>query len=265
MAVSVENLPPYPSSKARAALSPSQAATLCQTISSRLRQTLALPAAQSNTPATLTFIASYAKDSAQLLLNSLIWEQAQVSPHNVFSNLSPAEKSIRQCVFLLAERLATSGSLDLQVLLDLSVTYGSTSLTRFRALFSTALSSSTTSLVSQVNDAGVFPKVDAAAEEQQAIIVTSMFLPRSLCWHIPRPHLCIIPVFRSAHRSPFNPTVFMALERQIDSSLGKIPIAVSQDYEQLASHAIVFATTTTALHDDDDHCLTEGDFKCFIL
>ncbi|KZT70368.1 hypothetical protein DAEQUDRAFT_668047 [Daedalea quercina L-15889] len=155
MAISVEGLPPYPSSKARAALPPSLAATLHQTISARLAQTLALPAAQSNSLATQTFIASYAKDSAQLLLNSLIWEQSQTSGPNVFSNLSPVEKTIRQRVFSLAERLAASGSLDLQILLDLSVAYGSTNLTRFRGLFSIAFSHNSTSLVSQVKDAGI--------------------------------------------------------------------------------------------------------------
>ncbi|KAH9927253.1 uncharacterized protein B0H18DRAFT_1084775 [Fomitopsis serialis] len=155
MALSVEALPPYPSSKARAALSPSQAATLYQTISSRLAQTLALPAAQSHKSSIQTFLATYAKDAAQLVLNSLIWEQSQSQGQNVFSNLSPVEKTIRQRVFLLSERMAASGSLNLQTLLDLSVAYGSTNLTRFRGLFSTAFAHGTSSLVSQVKDEAI--------------------------------------------------------------------------------------------------------------
>lgn len=155
MVKSVEALPPYPSAKARATLSPSQAAKLHQTISSRLAQTLGLPAAQSNTAATLAFLASYVKDSAQLLLNSLIWEQSQGTTQNIFANLSPVEKTIRQRVFLLAERLAASGFLDIQLLLDLSVVYGSTNPTRFRKLFSTAFSHNRASLESQVKDVAV--------------------------------------------------------------------------------------------------------------
>ena len=155
MAISVEALPLYPSAKARAALSPTQAAKLYQAVSSRLGQTLALPPAQANTTATQAFLASYAKDSAQLLLNSLIWEKSQGAGQNVFANLSPVEKTIRQRVFLLAERLAASGYLNIQILLDLSVLYGSTNPTRLQNLFSTAYTHNKASLDSQFKDAAV--------------------------------------------------------------------------------------------------------------
>lgn len=88
-------------------------------------------------------------------MNSLIWEQSQGSGQDVFANLSPVEKTIRQRVFLLAERLAASGYLNIQILLDLSVVYGSTNPTRFQNLFSTAYAHNKASLESQIKDAAV--------------------------------------------------------------------------------------------------------------
>lgn len=155
MAISVDALPLYPSEKDWARLPPSQAAKLYQTISSSLAQTLGLPAAQSNTAATLAFLASYVKESAQFLLNSLIWKRSQGTTQNIFADLSPVEKTIRQRVFLLAERLAASGFLNIQSLLDLSVVYGSTNPIRFRKLFSTAFDQNRDSLEAQVKDAAV--------------------------------------------------------------------------------------------------------------
>ncbi|KAL6307810.1 hypothetical protein BKA93DRAFT_727147 [Sparassis latifolia] len=149
MSISVAPLPLYPSTRARGSLSPSQLAILNQAISSSLAQTLALPPAKRDTPATLAFVSSYAKDIAQQLLQSLIWEDEE-GRSKLLSKLSQAERSTRQRVFLLAERFAAAGLLDLQALLDLSVAYSSTNPTRLRSLFKSALSGNASILTSQV-------------------------------------------------------------------------------------------------------------------
>ncbi|OJT07568.1 CUE domain-containing protein 3 [Trametes pubescens] len=133
MAVTLSPLPPFPSTRARATLSPSQSAGLLQTISGALSQVLSFTDAQINTPATLTFIASYAKDGAQQSLQLLIWGTEDSPPR-----LSQTERKIRHAVFVLAERLAPIGALDLQVLVDLSVTYARVSPTRIRGMFASA-------------------------------------------------------------------------------------------------------------------------------
>ncbi|KAI0355904.1 hypothetical protein OH77DRAFT_1401732 [Trametes cingulata] len=152
MAVTLAPLPPFPSTRARASLSPSQAATLLQTISSALSQVLSFSDAQITTPATLAFIASYVKDAAQQNLQSLVWG-ADVEP----PRLSQTERKIRHAVFLLAERLAPLGALDLQTLVDLSVAYARVSPSRIRALFAAAFvqSPKAPSLLEQVQKSAV--------------------------------------------------------------------------------------------------------------
>lgn len=133
MTVTLLPLPPFPSTRARATLSPSQSAGLLQTISGALSQVLCFTDAQINTPATLTFISSYAKDGAQQALQSLIWGTDDSPPR-----LSQTERKIRHAVFVLAERLAPLGALDLQTLVDLSVAYARVSPTRIRGMFASA-------------------------------------------------------------------------------------------------------------------------------
>nr|VWO95323.1 Cytochrome P450 monooxygenase CYP52X1 [Ganoderma boninense] len=130
MAITLQPLPPYPSTRARASFTPSQSATLVQTISNALSQVLSLSDSQISTPATLTFISSYAKDVAQQSLLALVWGTEDPS-----TKLSQAERKVRHAVFLLAERLAPLGALDLQLLIDLSVAYARISPSRLRALF----------------------------------------------------------------------------------------------------------------------------------
>ncbi|KAM5533798.1 hypothetical protein V8D89_012573 [Ganoderma adspersum] len=133
MAITLQPLPLYPSTRARASFTPSQSATLVQTISDALSQVLSLSDSHSSTPATLTFISSYAKDVAQQSLLALVWGTDDPS-----AKLSQVERKIRHAVFLLAERLAPLGTLDLQLLIDLSVAYARISPSRLSALFSTA-------------------------------------------------------------------------------------------------------------------------------
>ena len=133
MAITLQSLPLYPSTRARSSFTPSQSATLVQTISDALSQVLSLSDSQISTPATLTFISSYAKDVAQQSLLALVWGTDDPS-----AKLSQVERKIRHAVFLLAERLAPLGTLGLQLLIDLSVAYARISPLRLRALFSAA-------------------------------------------------------------------------------------------------------------------------------
>ncbi|KAI0828710.1 hypothetical protein BC628DRAFT_1316635 [Trametes gibbosa] len=141
MAITLAPLPPYPSTRARATLSPSQSATLLHTISSALSQALSLADAQLRTPATVAFVASYAKDVAQQSLQSLIWAAAPDGRRHP----SQTERKIRHGALLLAERLAPLGALDLQTLVDLSVAYARVAPPRLRALLSAAASSASAS------------------------------------------------------------------------------------------------------------------------
>lgn len=133
MAISVAPLPLYPSTRSRATLSPSQSANLVQTISTALSQVLSLSDSQISTSATVAFVSSYVKDVAQQSLQSLVW-----GTEDTFKKLSQSERKIRHAVFLLAERLAPLGTLDLQTLVDFSVAYARISPPRLRAIFSAA-------------------------------------------------------------------------------------------------------------------------------
>ena len=152
MAVTLQPLPPYPSARARSSLTPSQSATLSQTISNGLSQVLSLSDTQISTPATRTFISSYAKDVAQQALLALVWGTDDPSVR-----LNQVERKTRHAVFLLAERLAPLGALDLQFLIDLSVAYAQISPSRLRALFSAAFlqSPKSSALVEEVQNGAI--------------------------------------------------------------------------------------------------------------
>ena len=143
-------LPPYPSSDALSKLPASQLASLNQTISLAIKKTLDLPAQTVNSAATVAFISSYSRDVAQNILDDLIWDaHSKASPKAETSD----SRNIRTRTFLLAERLASTGALDLITLLDLSIVYASHR-KRLCALFNGAflnnaslLSSATTSAI----------------------------------------------------------------------------------------------------------------------
>ena len=128
MAITLAPLPAYPSTKTRESLTPSQSATLLQTISNALVQALSLSDSQLSNISPGTFIASYVKDVAQQSLHALVWSTANPS-------MSPTEREIRHSVFLLSERLASLGKFDVQTLVDFSVAYSQVSPGRLRALF----------------------------------------------------------------------------------------------------------------------------------
>ena len=137
-------LPPYPSVYARTQLSHSQLASLNQKISLSIQQTLDLPPHALNAAPPAAFTSSYARDVAQHTLDALIWEadpKAKPRPETTEA------RAIRARTLLLAERLASTGTLDPTTLLDLSIAYASHP-ARLRALFTNAFSSSPSLLAS---------------------------------------------------------------------------------------------------------------------
>ncbi|KAH9061063.1 hypothetical protein EDB87DRAFT_1778150 [Lactarius vividus] len=149
-AATLAPLPPYPSSYAQSKLSASQLASLNQKISLTIQKALDLPVQAVNSAATVAFISSYARDAAQNILDALIWDaHSKTNPKPETSD----SRNIRVRTFVLAERLAPTGALDLITLLDLSIVYAPHR-TRLRTLFNNAftnsahlLSSATTSAI----------------------------------------------------------------------------------------------------------------------
>jgi activating signal cointegrator complex subunit 2 len=130
----VQHLPPYPSASARKSLTPNQLTRLKKTIVSSLAHTLTLPRTNPAVPAFRTFLASYTKDAAVQALQSLVW--------NIQTAVSNDDKTIREQVWLLAEKLALSSpGIEIQTLLNLAIIYAPTNATRARSLFSSALKS----------------------------------------------------------------------------------------------------------------------------
>ncbi|KAG6332435.1 hypothetical protein ID866_6652 [Astraeus odoratus] len=127
MTATVAPLPPYPSTQSRKSLSASQLAQFHLNVASALAETIALPPAKRDTPATRTFISTYAGDAAYQVLQGLIWKSSE-SP-------GPDER-IGQRVLVLAEKLASS--LDLRTLLNLCVGFPSSS-SRLKAILASAL------------------------------------------------------------------------------------------------------------------------------
>lgn len=185
MSATVAPLLPYPCARARASLPPSQHAAFYQTVSSALAQTLDLPPAQRDTAATRAFISSYAKDTAQEVLQSLIWEE-DGSKSRLFQNLTKVERSIRHRVFLLAERQAAVGSLNLQVLLDLSVAYGSTNSSRLRSLFSSAVAQNQT-VITEVRDEAIPALINLLSTPTQGLYGLRKTVHILLCLLRPAP------------------------------------------------------------------------------
>ncbi|KAI0250608.1 hypothetical protein BJV78DRAFT_1154921 [Lactifluus subvellereus] len=148
-AATLAPLPPYPSSQARSKLTPSQLALLNQKIALSIQQTLDLPVQALNSAATVAFVSSYARDVAQHTLDALIWNADSKSKPKPETTEA---QTIRARTLVLAEHLASTGTLDLITLLDLSIVYASHP-TRLRALFSNALSSSASALSSVTDSA----------------------------------------------------------------------------------------------------------------
>ncbi|KAF8916501.1 hypothetical protein CPB85DRAFT_1216510 [Mucidula mucida] len=129
---SIVPLTDYPPTSARKSLSPSQLATLYQTISSCLVDVLSLPPPKRDTDASRSFVASYAQDAAVQNLQPLIWGN--------LPDLSKSELAIRQRVLALAEKLVRSSpGFELQTLLDLSIIYSSSRPSQMKHVIQTAL------------------------------------------------------------------------------------------------------------------------------
>ncbi|KAK2460847.1 hypothetical protein APHAL10511_007317 [Amanita phalloides] len=130
-------LAPYPSTQTRNSLPPSQTLSLYETVNKALRLALRLPPAKLEVPASSAFVASYARDAAQQVLGSLIWE-TDIKP-------SSTEQHIRRLALQLAENLASSTTLaaddkglDLRILLDLSVAFAKPHAKKLRSIVQAA-------------------------------------------------------------------------------------------------------------------------------
>ncbi|KAF8635677.1 hypothetical protein AX15_000303 [Amanita polypyramis BW_CC] len=126
-------LAPFPSAHTRKSLSPFQAASLYETVAKALQVTLSSPPKKLDVLASSAFLASYAQDAAQQVLDALIWETE--------IRLSSNERQIRKLTLQLAQSLASSTSLtakgqgvDLQILLGLSVAFAQTHMQRLRSI-----------------------------------------------------------------------------------------------------------------------------------
>jgi len=140
MANEIVDLPAYPATSSRKRLSPSQTATLNQTIASTLGTVLALPPEKRDTPSTRQFLVTYSKDTAFQTLQNLIWRDTTTT-----TSLSADEKTIQKRCLLLAEKLAQSPpGLDIQTLLDLSIIYARVQPSHLHRVFSAALQSDPT-------------------------------------------------------------------------------------------------------------------------
>ncbi|KIM46903.1 hypothetical protein M413DRAFT_63865 [Hebeloma cylindrosporum] len=138
MANEIIELPVYPSTSSRKKLSPSQTATLHQTIASTLSVVLALAPEKRDAASTRQFLVTYAKDTAFQTLQNLIWRDSPTS-------ISSDEKTIQKRCLLLADKLAQSPpGLDIQVLLDLSIIYARLQPSHLNRVFSAALQSDPT-------------------------------------------------------------------------------------------------------------------------
>ncbi|KAF8155598.1 hypothetical protein B0H34DRAFT_798759 [Crassisporium funariophilum] len=132
----IMRLPVYPSTQTRKDLSPSQLASLNQSIATGLNVILALPAEKRDIPSTRNYLASYAKDVAFHALQNLIWKET------TSSNYSIDERLIQKRTLLLAEKLAsTPPGLDIQILLDLAIIYSRSHPALLRPTFLGALQS----------------------------------------------------------------------------------------------------------------------------
>lgn len=201
----IQQLPAYPSTQIRKALSPTQLATINQTISSSLLQTLALPPPKRDTPAARTFIESFAKDTALQVLQGLIWEPAK---------LSREDKIIRKRSLLLAQKLATLPSgLEIQNLLDLSIIYAPTNISRIRSVFEVAVKSDQTLIRS--------------VETNLVPAFTQLFTPNQGLYAIRKASHCIVSFL---HASPpeivrcfaHNKSFILALASLYDQGLASI-------------------------------------------
>ncbi|KAL0565159.1 hypothetical protein V5O48_016870 [Marasmius crinis-equi] len=128
----------YPSTQARKKLPPSRLASLHQTIASSLQLYLKSSNAASSEEA-ITFIRTYAQDAASQTLQNLIWAPSNRDSVQPSTSLTPVEQSIRRSTLLLAAKIAPTGALSVQILIDLAVVYASTSAAKVKQVFDDAI------------------------------------------------------------------------------------------------------------------------------
>jgi activating signal cointegrator complex subunit 2 len=203
----------WPSSRARESLAPSQRAALYAKIAAALADTLSLPPPKRDTLQSRSFVASYARDVALNALDALLW------PDKRESRISTTEAAIRARALSLAEKLANSTSitLDVETLIDLSVAFAGSK--RLRSVW-TAAHASDQSLRNQIQDALV-PSFVALFQPAQVTSSGLSGIRKSA--HI---LLCLLRVLPAPLLSFFANSTSMALSvaRAYDAGLGSIAV-----------------------------------------
>jgi len=236
---SIQALLAYPSIHARKSLSPAQLATINQTISASLLQIVSLPPAKRDTQAARRFVASYAKDAAIQVLNGLIWD----SPSQ-----SKDDKTIRNRTLLLAEKLASSPTgLGIQALIDLSIVYTSTNVSRMKSIFAAAAASD--------------PSFVAAVETDLIPAFTQLFSPAQGLYAVRKASHCVASFLNSsppemlrcfAHDKTFILALALLYEQgltSIASSYGGLSALGNADSRQADEWELLWVQAKVALVD----------------
>jgi activating signal cointegrator complex subunit 2 len=163
---------------------------LYKTIEATVLDILALPLQHQCSPATLTFVASFARDAAVQTLRSLSDDQRYVIEDQV----------IRERMLFLLDNLASSSlGLDLQTFFDLSIVYCRTRPKHMRTIVSTSLKMNPSLLVTFESEAlpdltsllasPETPTLDRLRKVSHCILsilrVFSIEFVRLLCYHAP--------------------------------------------------------------------------------
>ncbi|KAG6891557.1 hypothetical protein C0992_004415 [Termitomyces sp. T32_za158] len=200
----IYRLPTYPSTTARKSLSPTELGAINQIISSALLQTIALPPSKRDSPAARAFVASYAKDTALQILQSLIWQSGSTST-------SKNDRIIRKRTLILAERIAPV--LDTQILLDLAIVYAQTNESKIKTIFQEALKSN--------------PHLVDSVEADFVPAVTHLFNPAQGLYAIRKVTHCVVSFLRASPPEivrcfSHNQVFVLALGTLYDQGLGSI-------------------------------------------
>ncbi|KAG5724928.1 CUE domain-containing protein 3 [Termitomyces sp. T112] len=198
----IRRLPAYPSTTARKSLSPTQLATVNQTISSALLQTIALPPSKRDSPAARAFVTSYAKDTALQTLQNLIWQSGSTSKD---------ERIIRKRTLILAEKIAPV--LETQTLLDLAIIYAQTNESKIGPIFQEALRSN--------------PVLVQSVETDFVPALTYLFNPSQGLYAIRKTAHCTVSFLRASPPElvrcfSHNQAFILALATLYDQGLGSI-------------------------------------------
>lgn len=200
MVATIASLPSWPSTSARKSLSASQQATLNAKIVSALNETVS--STKRDVPAALRFLSSWSRDRAHQTLEGLIWEQSKpISEYAKIDSLA----------LRLAEQFASHGSLDLQFLLDLAVTFSRKRVKVVRKILASAAANS--------------PDIRQSSEELAAAL-RSIVLQSPGLYGIRKAAHCLVSFLSTAPKELINPfqsqDFIVSLAKTYDAGLASI-------------------------------------------